>query len=325
MSTIETLPEVGVDDSPTSIEVPAVEEEEKKVTVRVKRRRPKSRVTKSIEEEISKFYKLKGLYDSRYNAAKLRIIRSDISLAEKKAETKDIKLKCINCKRLVGTHFTTTDRHLRVVCGDKTNPCKLNIDIQLGTSELFSSLEFSLSHDLNIAKMRIIETKLMLLFDLITEEQMIEAFTNLKETYKSLVVADNMIQQELAGQQLISPKEVMPDSISARVGHKENKVPRHTLAAANEIALGGYISNFKSMIKEYEGDESPDTKIAKMTEAIEIYLNNIIPTLDIIRKTLYRINTVIKQKKEYHLVQIKMPLSERVIDLEKPEIITNKK
>lgn len=326
MSNIGTLSEAVDPNSPTNIEVGEEEGKVKRATIKVKRRRVKTRAEKSIEEVIFNYYKLKGRYDSRYNSAKLRIIRSDASLTEKRKEAKNLKLKCVNCKRAVGTRFTTTNRHLRAVCGDESNPCKLNIDIQLGTSELFSSLELSLSHDLNIAKMRIIETKLMLLFDLITEEAMIEAFTNLKETYKSLVAADNMIQKELADQQLISPKDVMPDSVSAsQMGSEDNKVLRHTLAAANEIALGGYISNFKSMIKEYENDESPDTKLAKMTEAIDIYLNNIIPTLSIIRNTLYRINTVIKQKKEYHLIQIKTPIKEQVLELEKPEILSNKK
>jgi len=310
----------GEDDLPDSSMVEA------KVTVpKVKRSRVKTRVVKSVEDEIANFYKLKGRYDLKYNTSKLRIIHGDGSLSEKKQEFKDIKVKCINCKRNVGTRFTTNDRHLRAICGDVDNPCKLNIDIKLGTSELFSSLERQISHDLNIAKIRIIKIKLKLLFDLVTEEQMEEAFIEIKESYKSLVVGNNVVQKELMDHQLVSPKEVMPSSLSIAVSEDRPKVPRRTLAAANENALGGYISNFKSLIKEYEMDGSADAKLSKMREAIDIYLENIIPTLDIIRNTLFKINTVVKYKKQYHLIQIKLPLNEEVLNMENPKIITNKK
>jgi hypothetical protein len=310
----------GDDDLPDSGQVEA-----KVAAPKVKRRRIKTKVVKSVEDEIANFYKLKGQYDLKYNTIKLRIIHGDGSLSEKKQEFKDIKVKCVNCKRNVGTRFTTNDRHLRAICGDINNPCKLNIDIKLGTSELFSSLERQLSHDLNIAKMRIIKIKLKLLFDLVTEEQMEEAFIEIKKSYKSLVIGNNVVQKELMEHQLVSPKEVMPSSLSIAVSEDGPKVPRRTLAAANENALAGYISNFKGLIKEYEMDDSADTKLSKMREAIDIYLDNIIPTLDIIRNTLFKINTVVKHKKQYHLIQIKVPLNEEVLNTENPEIISNKK
>ena len=49
------------------------------------------------------------------------------------------------------------------------------------------------------------------------------------------------------------------------------------------------------------------------------------PTLTTIRTTLFRINTVIKEKKQYKLIQIKVPIALRVIDLEEPKVVSNKK
>ena len=277
----------------------------------------------SVEKAIDNFYKLKGRYDIKYNNSKLRIIRSDGSLSVKKEAIKKIKTKCVNCKRDVGTRFTTNDRHLRAICGDESNPCKLNIDIKLGISSKFTDIQDDIATDLNTAKIKIIETKLLLLFGLITEEQMTEGFTNLKTTYKTLIDAENTVKKELSEQQLVLQSEMMPGTAVAV--EDEQKVQRKTLAKANEIALGGFISNFKSLIKEYEVDESADTKLAKMTDAIDLYLQNILPTLTIIRKLLYSVNTVVQEKKQYKLVQLRSSLREQVFDVEKPEIISNKK
>lgn len=268
-----------------------------------------------VNKAIDSYYKIKGRYDSKFNASKLRIIRSKIPLAEKKQRIERIKVKCINCKRDVGTRFSTADRHLKAVCGDDSAPCPLNIDIKLGIAESLDSLEETLTHDLNLVKRKIIETKLMLLFGLLTEEQMEKAFADLKETYKSLVQAQNMISEKIKDQYMITIKDIGGD----------RDIERKTLAAANEVKVGNLISDFKRLIREYELDTSPDTKMSKMEDAIDMYLNQIVPTLDTIRTTLFRINTVIKEKKQYKLIQIQVPIDLRVIDLEEPEIVTNKK
>ena len=199
----------------------------------------------------------------------------------------------------------------------------INRDIKLGISSKFTDIQDDIATDLNTAKIKIIETKLLLLFGLITEEQMTEGFTNLKTTYKTLIDAENTVKKELSEQQLVLQSEMMPGTAVAV--EDERKVQRKTLAKANEIALGGFISNFKSLIKEYEADESADTKLAKMTDAIDLYLQNILPTITIIRKLLYSVNTVVQEKKQYKLVQLRSSLREQVFDVEKPEIISNKK
>ena len=267
----------------------------------------------SVDKAINYFYRIKGRYDSEYNGAKLRIIRSDLDRSEKKRRVRNLKPKCINCKRNVGTQFSTANRHLKAVCGDTNDPCKLNINIKLGISESLDALNNEISANLNRAKDTIIEIKLQLLFGIITEEQMEEAFTSVKESYKSLLSAANMVSNEISEQQMITIKDV----------GGEREISRKILAAANEIKLGNLISDFKRLIKEYENDNSADTKLATMTDAIDRYLTSIVPTLDSIRNTLYKVNTVIKDKRQYKLIQLKVPLAETVLDLENPEIISN--
>ena len=63
----------------------------------------------------------------------------------------------------------------------------------------------------------------------------------------------------------------------------------------------------------------------KLNDAIELYQTQIIPTIAVIRRALYDINAVIRDKGEFRLVQIKTSLVHRTIQLEPPEIIKNKK
>lgn len=267
------------------------------------------------DKAINNYFKMKGRYDSKFNASKLRIIRGNYTLAEKKERVNRIRVKCINCKRDVGTLFSTSNRHLKAVCGSIDNPCKLNIDIKLGKNDLLDRLDSLINDDLNTAKTKIIEIKLMLLFGIINEDQMTESFTNVKDMYKSLISAQNSILTEIKKQHMIKIKDI----------GGEREIERKTLAAANQVKLGNLISNFKRLIHEYELDSSMDTKQAKMTDAIDMYLSQILPTLETIRTTLFRINTVVKEKNQYKLIQIKTPLSLKVLNLEEPEIINNKK
>lgn len=295
------------------------------LTPKSKKRKAVSKQT--VDQAIDNFYKLKGQYDIAYNNVKMRIIKKeDLDLQTKKEEIAKIKIKCANCKRDVGTIFTTSDRNLKAVCGDRNKPCGLDIDIKLGLSILFSNLENDINVDLNTSQRMIIETKLLLLFGLINEDQMEESFSSLKQQYKSLIAANNTVSENLADQEKISTKEMNEgDGLLVDGVGDADKISRQTLAATNQVRLERFISNFREIIKEYELDSSQDTKMAKMRDAIEMYINSIQPTADIIRKTLFRVNTVIKKKKQYHMIHIKKPISEEVFVLDYPEIISNKK
>lgn len=282
----------------------------------------------SADEAIDYFYKIKGKYDTKYNNAKKRIMASNDSTARKRARVQSITLKCVSCKRDVGVRFSVSDRHLRAVCGDSTNPCKLNIDIQLGQYESMNSLDDSVTSDLNTVKVQIIETKLLLLFGLLDEDRMEEIFLDLKKSYKSLVQIQNMIDGEIKNNQMIKIQDAVVRVSEGKKGDQSGiremrDIERTTLAAANQVKLGNLISDFKRQIREYENDTSADTKLAKITDAIDLYLTQIIPTVNTIRTTLYKINTIIKEKKHYKLVQIKMPLKDRVLEITSPEIISN--
>jgi hypothetical protein len=142
---------------------------------------------------LNNYYKLKNEYEEAYQKDIKRISSMKaLSWKEKRIEFQKIKRKCINCHRPVGTLFTDKakeieDKHLLAVCGDRVNPCPLNIDIN--TSYVVILPEFMADDEktLNEYKKQIVIDKNDLLFGYISSEDAIKKFDELKEQMISAV------------------------------------------------------------------------------------------------------------------------------------------
>ena len=89
-------------------------------------------------EALNTYYKLKKGYDSSFMTEKQKIIKKkDIGWKEKRRMFYQLRPKCINCKRPVGSIFKTVynngERYLSAKCGDIQEPCKLKIQINQWT------------------------------------------------------------------------------------------------------------------------------------------------------------------------------------------------
>lgn len=151
----------------------------------------------TFNEALNNYYEFKTLYENSYNKEKRDIINNKkLSWNEKRNRFQKLKPKCINCKRSVGTLFSrkfseedySGFKTLSAVCGDRVNPCKLNINLKLDNVEnlenFIKDLDNSIQEDKNI----IIQKKNELLFGYITSENAINTFekykTNLNDTYE---------------------------------------------------------------------------------------------------------------------------------------------
>ena len=97
-------------------------------------------------ERLNDYYKLKSDYEDLNLKQKKDILNDDkLSWREKRYEYQQLKPKCVNCKRPVGSIFSVKydkevdTRILKAMCGDKINPCPLNIVIHLGYYEKYSN------------------------------------------------------------------------------------------------------------------------------------------------------------------------------------------
>lgn len=221
----------------------------------------------------------------------------------------------------VGSIFWVNGRNLQARCGDDEDPCKLNILIQRGEYGYAPYLLQNIQHDIEVVKKDIIKEKLGLLFGLKNEETMVDTFDTLKQTYKDLNHYMNLIEKDMLKGQIVEVGgerggDDSPNTPPARISKQE-------LATINQIRLGNLIAQFQELIQEFSSDEVESSRNAKLHDAIELYLEEIIPVLDILRTALYDINTVVVQDRQYRLIQIKIKMENLIMELEAPRIVSN--
>ena len=120
---------------------------------------------------LNTFYKLKSKYE-------------ETILSRKRAQgRKKAKGDCIGCKRPVNTIFTVNaDGHF-AICGDRTNPCSLNIKLKRGNTVMIETELNLMKAENDTAKERIIKLKLDTLFDYIQESKSAALFKSELELF----------------------------------------------------------------------------------------------------------------------------------------------
>jgi hypothetical protein len=185
-------------------------------------------------------------------------------------------LKCVNCNRNVKTIFLTTyneenkSRVLSAKCGDAENPCNLNIEIVLNPVELLDNIANREKENLSAYQLQIIKTKNDLLFGYITQDEAIQIFENTK-----MLIKDTTVKLEAYLIRLLN--------ITHNTKNQADLLTKQT-------ELYQHIQNFKRHIKMFNIDESQQLHIH---EAVEIYINIILPITKEITKLTYSANIII--------------------------------
>ena len=137
-------------------------------------------------EEVREFYILKKRYEKYKESIKNKIINSDNSIQVKKQLLAKTKFKCINCKNEGGTIFHIDESNLKVFCGNKSNPCNINLNIK---RKKFTNLKenlINIENEINLKKKDIIISKLNYIFKYIEEDKAIENFEKIKSELTEL-------------------------------------------------------------------------------------------------------------------------------------------
>jgi hypothetical protein len=227
-----------------------------------------------IKEALNEYFKLKNKYETQIMANKKNILnKTFLSKREKKEEYKKLKPKCINCKRPGGTLFSniyvpetdTTEsyRELRAVCGIISDPCNLNITIQLAKVELMPSLLKSMEDDIKSYKNQIIDHKNKLLFGFVNTEEALENFENLKEYIGNMT--------SLYEQYLESYHKIVDNN------EKQEEL--------NEAITNSYIEIEKMKDCIVKMNETNNVQYAR--DAVTIYTTTLMPLLHTIRELKY--------------------------------------
>ena len=246
---------------------------------------------KTWQEGINDYYKLKRDYESSIDK-EIKKLDKGLSIKEKRNEFKKLKPKCIDCNRPVGTTFSTTfnkdkdGRILSAVCGDKVDPCNLNINIFLGYTETYPEIIKGLENDIKKIKNEIIVDKNKLLFGFITTEQALENFDSYSAT--------------------ISEKtERLTSVLELYLNETDNTEVNETIRTLqSEIYLTvGYI---KDAMISY--DRTNNTQFVQ--DSVNIFVNQLTPKMTQLMNLKYNYNNVELDNGVFKLVQKKISIEQ---------------
>ncbi len=232
-----------------------------------------------LSKAITDYYKLKQKYENKIAIEKKKILEND-SLTSKEKHKKFLQIKktCINCKKSGGTIFSNNNNNISAVCG-ATNPCKLNIQINRGYYFNIRQEDFDLTNEIDDIKNSIILSKLKLLFNFNDEDTTLKEF----ETFKKDLTSITEYLLKIRNQYL------------SIVNNQDNI----NNIKSNNILLSIEKDKLKDLNKLY----NDDNKIGYIKSMVEIYINNIIPIVEDIRKLKYQYSVIEENNDTNYLIQ----------------------
>ena len=222
-------------------------------------------IDKTVDDQINEFYKLKHNYEIKIQDQKNNILKNDkLTLTDKKNKYRRLTANCVNCARKVGTIFESKANRLTAICGDKTRPCKLNINIHRGAYINLEELMDVFQTGVNDLKEEIITVKLDLLFGYDKETQVLDKFNKLKDELSSdLEAVMGYKTQYISRVHNLDNKSILDDKL--RIFYNN-------------------VSVIKSTIEEYNETE----QIQLIKDMLVLYDNEMLPLLDEIRDLKYK-------------------------------------
>ena len=138
-------------------------------------------------EALHEYFKLKTKYEDAAKLARAnvreRALQRGLSKSQAVKRALSIKPKCVNCKRPVGTVFKIREDRFIAYCGDANDPCGLRVEIFKGRYESDDTFAEATETQLFETKERIIQQKMNVLFNYVSEEAAVQKFKDLIEEY----------------------------------------------------------------------------------------------------------------------------------------------
>jgi len=214
-------------------------------------------------ESMYEYFRIKNTYDKKLKQmkhtafAKGRTKKTGMKLA------KSVRPPCINCNRPVGTIFSRNSNNYGAVCGDKSKPCKLHIQLFGGRSFTNEYMRGLYQEEINIAKESIIKQKLKTLFNYISEKDSITLFkkglndyTEDSNSYKELLDKYNELHNN---------------------EHRLEQIRR------KNHDIYGIMEQIRTILAEYQKTDNPET----LRSAVEMQVRDLIPEVHNLRLQKY--------------------------------------
>lgn len=242
------------------------------------KRKPRENVLYTdVKQAVNEYYALKSRYEEHKKTVIKKIMDGNGYKRERVQKARNAVFKCINCGREGGTVFTKDDNHLRATCGNKENPCNLDIEI-LASLTLSDEEILETQREMDVAKQKIVEIKMNTLFGYTTEENSVKEF----ERNLRIIAANKKNQTDLAN----NLKEVSYYDM-------QNDTKRTSIVSKKMQDVYSELAEIRRILREYEidGNKRLLKDVAQKHKTIKEMLNVIqsikYPICEMIEETVY--------------------------------------
>lgn len=253
------------------------------------------------------YYKLKNAYEESISVEKQKIIKKrDLGWKERRKLYAKLKPKCINCKRPVGSIFQreteSNDPYITARCGDKSEPCKLKIRINLGNIVNLQEGILQDESDIKKEKINIIKKKNDLLFGYITSQEAVKNFDSMKdaiaESTKMLAFTKNIYDEVVFNEDRLEQLKLNLDDFNVK------------------------LKEMNRLIQKYETTQIVDFA----RECVNIYVTELTPIIKKILKDKYANNFMEYNEDtgKYKLIQIPFEYSTELLEVDYAEKLERK-
>ena len=281
-------------------------------------------------KSLNDYYELKSKYDKSYKDSKISVKKSNLPEKTKvmmrefifdediKDDIQKINRKCVGCEKNVGTIFMEDNRMLKATCGDMTNPCSLNIEINLEETYSIHELYKKQLVELEDIKQKIIRKKLDLLFGLEKEDIVVSEFEKLKEEFNQLNEFLLSLEEKISNNSLITNPE------------NDTKIKKKEMLESLNKELMNNINEFKKSINDYRNTKNTSQISNRfLNDGIELYINKITIGLKRIRRINYEYMemevdiTENEWKPPFYLIKKNLQENKNEITMKEGSVISN--
>lgn len=226
-----------------------------------------------MEEAITLYYQKKSAYDKEYERKKEAIRNNDgLSISEKREKIKNIERKCIVCGSNRGTIFSKSSHVLRAICGNRANPCSLNIQIELPVVVSHASVEKNYENEITLLKDDIILSKYNILF-------------NFSQFDDNFIKKTDQIREKIAQYEKIMKTYDLQYEKATQLEKRQQQLK------TDEFELQVKIKEFKNIMS------------SDVNNALQLYKDIMIPLIEKIRNNKYDYIDVVTETSDGNILK----------------------
>lgn len=216
-------------------------------------------------ESLHAYFRLKAKYDTGRKELLLKAFKKGKTKKQGKKLAKEANPKCIRCSRPFGTVFELRDRRYIAMCGNRNQPCDLNIQLYRGNYANREYMLYLFREQMEELKDKIIAQKLDTLFRYISEETSAEKFKRQLKDYS----VDNNIY-----------KDLLNEYTDLHASPHKRELVRNKIRQIYELK-----NAMKELLVQYEAEENLEI----MGVLTDIYVREYLPETHNLRLLCYEI------------------------------------